>query len=67
MNKIWIQGEAKQIDVHVVDDTIMKFKVSNPAKRARILLIYIDLLYTFYFVINFYHLLIYFEFGAINS
>lgn len=37
MNKIWTQGEAKHIDVHVVDDTTMKFKVSNPAMRARIL------------------------------
>lgn len=37
VNRIWTQGEQKQIDVHIVDDTTMKFKVINPAMRARIL------------------------------
>lgn len=37
VNRIWNQGETKQqIDVHVVDDTTMKFKVMNPVMRARI-------------------------------
>lgn len=27
VNRIWNQGESKQIDVHIVDDTTMKFKV----------------------------------------
>lgn len=38
VNRIWNQGEPKkQIDVHIVDETTMKFKVQNPAMRARIL------------------------------
>ena len=37
VNKIWTQGEQKQIDVHIVDNTTMKFRVSNPVMRARIL------------------------------
>lgn len=37
VNRIWNQGESKQIDVHIVDDTTMKFKVQNPTMRARIL------------------------------
>lgn len=38
MNKIWNQGDKNmQIDVHVVDDTTIKFKVLNPLTRARIL------------------------------
>lgn len=37
VNKIWSQGEQKQIDVHIVDDTTMKFRVTNPVMRARIL------------------------------
>lgn len=37
-NKIWNQGDkSSQIDVHIVDDTTMKFKVLNPMMRARIL------------------------------
>lgn len=37
VNRIWNQGDSKQIDVHIVDDTTMKFKVQNPMMRARIL------------------------------
>lgn len=37
VNRIWNQGDHKQqIDVHVVDDTTMKFKVTDPGMRARI-------------------------------
>lgn len=37
VNRIWNQGGQKQlIDVQVVDDTTMKFKVQNPMMRARI-------------------------------
>lgn len=38
VNKIWTQGEGPQrVEVHVVDSTTMKFKVTNPMMRARIL------------------------------
>ena len=37
VNKNWTQREQKQIDVHIVDNTTMKFRVSNPVMRARIL------------------------------
>lgn len=38
VNRIWNQKEKKElIDVHVVDGTTMKFKVTNPMMRARIL------------------------------
>lgn len=38
VNKIWNQGDKKMlIDVHVVDETTMKFKVLNPGMRAQIL------------------------------
>lgn len=38
VSKMWNQGDkSTQIDVHIVDDTTMKFKVLNPLMRARIL------------------------------
>ncbi|KAL0726876.1 hypothetical protein Bca4012_022969 [Brassica carinata] len=38
VNRIWNQGDRKSlIDVHVVDETTMKFKVMDPGTRTRIL------------------------------
>lgn len=38
VNKIWSQGESSQrAEVYEVDSTTMKFRVSNPMMRARIL------------------------------
>ena len=38
VNRIWNQGDKKMlIDVHVVDETTMKFKVTDPTIRARVL------------------------------
>lgn len=38
VNKIWSQGESTQrAEVYEVDSTTMKFRVSNPMMRARIL------------------------------
>lgn len=38
VNKIWNLGDkSTKIEVHGVDETTMKFKVSNPVMRARIL------------------------------
>lgn len=38
VNRIWNQGDKKVlIDVHVIDETTMKFKVMDPGMRARIL------------------------------
>ncbi|KAL1200688.1 hypothetical protein V5N11_019868 [Cardamine amara subsp. amara] len=38
VNKIWELGdEAQMIDVHVINSTIMKFRISNPVTRNRVL------------------------------
>ena len=37
VNKIWQGGKSQQIEVHEVDATTMKFRVSDPLMRARIL------------------------------